>query len=104
MIWLGGLRGAIAYTMAISYSGPFREIFIGSTAASETFSQLTQIIAHIPLPKIMDGCGRLTGTTLVVIFVTVAGNGVAAGPTVRALGLGAAGLPGEVGQRVTRRN
>lgn len=63
VIWLGGLRGAIAYTMAISYSGPFREIFIG--------------------------------TTLVVIFVTVAGNGVAAGPTVRALGLGAAGLPGE---------
>merc|ERR1719500_170288 len=31
VLWVGGLRGAIAYTMAISYEGPFRDEFIDTT-------------------------------------------------------------------------
>ena len=31
MLWVGGLRGAIAYTMAISYDGPYSDQFTDTT-------------------------------------------------------------------------
>ena len=71
MLWVGGLRGAIAYTMAISYEGPFRLISLfHSGRLSLSTKKDDSSITH--RDEFID-------TTIVIIFSTVILNGVVAG-------------------------
>lgn len=51
IVFLGGLRGAIAYTMAISYNGPFNQMFADTTLVIIFVTVIINGIATKPLVK-----------------------------------------------------
>ena len=64
VIFIGGLRGAIAYTMAISYKGPFREIFIDATLIIIFITVMANGISASPLVQLFDLGDKKSGSSL----------------------------------------
>ena len=64
VIFIGGLRGAIAYTMAISYKGPFREIFIDATLIIIFITVIANGISASPLVQLFDLGDKKSGSSL----------------------------------------